>query len=496
MLKKISLTLAISLFVVTGTFFVLVLLPIQKSMDPGVTDFPLLINNGYIINFESDIFEQGSILVENGIITYSGNSDSLVIPENATIIDATGKYLIPGFWDMHTHVSSDYAPLLDFPAFIANGVMNVRDMGGYASYQTKKNWNEEIKENQLIGPRFQGIAESLVFDLRDSVQAKETIKYFQGDSSDFIKIFNAVLPEQFYALMDEATREGVAVLGHKPRSISAIDASEAGMKSFEHARIFLFESYSEAESLRERYRAFYSGEIEIEQRIDNPAVLQEMLDKHDEKMFLEIVDSLIKNDTWFIPTHLTRRMDAFAGDESFREDERLKYISLYKRLDWKMDADEVNVYGSEPGLQSTYQEFYEKGLSLTGKAHKRGLNILAGTDANDTYSFPGFSMHDELLELVKAGLSPVEALESATLLPAEYFGLTSDYGSLSMGKKADILILEDNPLKAISNTRKINQLIYNGNLYSREQLDQMLNMTERNARSWSLNAKIIWNEMN
>ncbi len=137
-------------------------------------------------------------------------------------------------------------------------------------------------------------------------------------------------------------------------------------------------------------------------------------------------------------------------------------------------------------------DFYEKGLELTGKAHRAGVRILAGSDANDTYCFPGFGLHDELQELVKAGLTPLEALRTATWNAAEYFGVLDEHGSIADGKVADLVLLDANPLEDISNTLTIHTVIYNGNVYTREDIDNLLGYVERNASSPGLTCKSIW----
>lgn len=497
MIKKIFTRIVvplISLFIILCiVFLILVKIPLSELTEPQHTEKPVLIKNAFIVDAKADTILNRSLLIQAGKIIRIKEPGIIPYTSETLVIDASGKYLIPGLWDMHVHVSSSLAPLFDFPLFLANGVMNIRDMGGYASYETKKNWDSQIRDNQLIGPRFQGITNLFVYSLKNEVQAKQIINSFSGDSLDFIKIYNALLPEPFFSLMNEAHSKSITVLGHKPRSVSTIDASNAGMKSFEHARLFLFESFPGAQELRKKYEAYYNGEID--ERPDNPEGLQIMLDNFKQDMFNEIVDTLIENKTWFIPTHLTRKLDAFAGDEDYLNDSRLMFMSFIKRMEWSRDAKEVFLSSHNSAFEKTYTEFYAKGLELTGKAHAKGLKILAGTDANDTYSFPGFSIHDELRELVKAGLTPSEALQAATILPAEYFSLSNSYGTLEINKIADIVILDKNPLEDISNTKTINTILFSGNVYSKTELNDLLNTVQKNSTSWSLNTKLIWDEM-
>jgi imidazolonepropionase-like amidohydrolase len=142
--------------------------------------------------------------------------------------------------------------------------------------------------------------------------------------------------------------------------------------------------------------------------------------------------------------------------------------------------------------RKAYLDFYEKGLELTGAAYRAGVPLLAGTDANDTYVFPGSGLHDELEELVKAGLTPAEALTAATSSPARYFGVEAEYGSVAIGKAADLILLRENPLSDVRNSRSIDAVILAGRLYSREKLDALLAGVEAAAASPTLTAKILW----
>ena len=202
---------------------------------------------------------------------------------------------------------------------------------------------------------------------------------------------------------------------------------------------------------------------------------------------------MIKNGTYFCPTHVTKKYAAHYNTLAFINDKRIKYIPSMIQTIW--DGDRESMKKREP---NTTKEFYKRGLELTGLAHKKGLKILAGTDTYDPYSFPGFTIHSELEELVKAGLTPAEALITATINPATYFSVLEDFGSLEKGKIADILLLEKNPLNNIKNSNSIQSVFYNNSLYSRKELDDMLTYVEKNVSGisgLSLTAKIFYKLM-
>ncbi|MCP4726750.1 MAG: amidohydrolase family protein [bacterium] len=449
-----------------------------------------------MVDIESNSISKCSILIENGRISQVSHPDSLKVPDDAELIKAVGKYIIPGLWDMHTHVGSQMAPYLTLPLFVANGITNIREMGGQAKDEDKLRWKKEIESHVLQGPRFQSMAGVSVGYLNSDEQARSVVSDFSSESPDFIKVFNAVLPEYYTVMQNEANKYSIPVLGHKPRAVNAMSAVKAGFKSIEHARLFLFECYPGAEGLRERYRLRYTGEDNKDGRVETIDDFREMLETHSDSMFVALVEEMILNNTWFCPTHVTRKMDAFADNFAFRNDHRLKYINRYQRFNWNRDADGMINDDPTPRGRKAFMDFYLKGLELTGEAHKKRLKILAGTDANDAFCIPGFALHDELQELVKAGLTPAEALKCATILPAEYVNCTHEYGSIEKGKVADIVILNDNPLTDIANTQKIHMVLYNGNVYDRSELDNLLEFVERTASSWSVLARLIWSQLN
>lgn len=495
LLKRILLGALIFFAIFCAVFFILVALPAPAPLIPNQTLTPFAITNVSVIDTEAGSLISGqTVVIEKERITNVGPTDSIIIPENAERIDATGQFLIPGLWDMHAHLGTKMSPQLVLPLFIAAGVTSIRELGGL-TVEYKKNLHQQILSGKLLGPRVVGYASVFVSSLDSIDEARELVNDLVGSKAGFIKVYNQLLPDHYFSLIEEAKKRDIAVLGHKPRAVSAIDGANAGHKSFEHARLFLFECYPGASELRERYRARYSGEGSTGGRIIKTSDRREMIDNHDPELFDELAAVMVKNGTWFVPTHITRKMDAFADNEAYRQDARLKFIHFFKRFGWNRDADGMIERDPSPEGRKAFMDFYLKGLELTGKAHRAGVKILAGTDANDTYCFPGLGIHDELQELVKAGLTPIEALKTATVNPAEYFGLSADYGCIASGKVADLMLLDANPLEDISNTTKINKVIFNGNVYTRKELDDMLAYVVGNASSLNVACKLIWQEV-
>lgn len=203
-------------------------------------------------------------------------------------------------------------------------------------------------------------------------------------------------------------------------------------------------------------------------------------------------EALARSGTWFTPTHVTRRNEANAANPSFLDDPRLPYINHAWRFAWKLDAERMRKELQQPGAQAAYTAFYRRGLELTGKAHKAGVAVLAGSDAPDAYIFPGFSLHDELRELVAAGPTPAQALRAATFDAARFAGVEGRYGTLQAGKAADIVVLDANPLDDVGHTRRIHAVMFNGYLYEKPQLERMHAFVRGKAASFAVTCKAIW----
>ncbi len=418
-----------------------------------------------------------TVVIEDGRIrSVEGRVEG---PEGMEAIDGTGMYLMPGLWDMHAHVRHPLAPTLILPQFVAYGVTGVRDMNSECEDPDEgvclgdlQEWQRQIEAGDLAGPRLLSLSSFPLnppWDYEVSEpQARGIVDELHRRGVDLIKTYYRLSPEAFGWVVDEANRLGIVAGGHLPLQMTAAEASEAGVRSVEHARDFLFDCFPGS-------AAFRAGA-----RSQNPSVaeMRAMVDEHDEAVCAEEFATFVRNDTWYVPTHVTRRMDAFADDPSFRDDPRARYIWPEIWDEWQADADQMVALDPSPEGRRVMRAFYETGLEITGRAHAAGVHVLVGTDAGDTYVFFGSSVHDELGELVKAGLSPAAALAAATIRPAEFLGLAADYGTVEAGKRADLVLLRANPLDAIEHTREIETVFVGGRRLRRTDLDTLLSEVE------------------
>lgn len=497
-IKKALLYIFVCLLSLIALFFIGVFWPLSE-VAPVKTEKPIAIENVSVLDVVlGEIQTNQTVVIKNRRIDSVGPPEKIKLPKEAIRIDGRDKFLMPSLWDMHTHVYK-IMPMLDMPLFIAYGVTNVRDMTSCPREndpfvpcpEDLKSWTKAAENNQLVAPRIQGIASWHLngpsihkrikglpefFGTANAEQARELVRYYVG-KVDAIKVYNYIPRDAYFALVDEARKQGIDVIGHRPHAVSAIEAA-TNQKSIEHASFILHESFTGSAELRTLAKTKKSWH---EDR-------RRMLDEHDPAMADDIFNAMKDSGTWYVPTHLTRRVDAYGEEPLILEDPLIRYLHPLMNWQWLEDVNKTINRDPSPGARQTYREFYHKGLELTKKAHDAGVKILVGTD----YIVAGATVHDELAQLVLAGLTPFEALRAATILPAEYFGLEQIYGRVAEGMAADLILLNKNPFEDILHSKNIEAVVFNGNLYDRTKLDKISKHVERQAKSWTVACKIIW----
>jgi imidazolonepropionase-like amidohydrolase len=201
------------------------------------------------------------------------------------------------------------------------------------------------------------------------------------------------------------------------------------------------------------------------------------LDTYSEEKAAALFARLAANETWQAPNLVLHRAGAFMDDSDFINDPRLKYVPRDIRNDWN-NQDDFRLKNRRAEGSARHRLLFQKQLELVLAMHRAGVKLLAATDSLGWYVVPGFSLHDELELFVQAGLSPMEALQTATRNPAIYLGSIGTVGTVETGKKADLVLLEANPLENISNTKRINAVVVNGKLVRKASLDKMLKDAE------------------
>jgi imidazolonepropionase-like amidohydrolase len=428
-----------------------------------------------------------TVIITGDRITEIAKTGEASIPKNAQVIDGKGKFVIPGLWDMHVHTAAKGLPETYFPLFIANGVTGVRDMA--ADVGLLKQLRKDINDGKVVGPRIVAgqmvdgpnpFWPGLAISISDEASARKTVASVKDSGADFVKVYSLIPRQAYFALADEAKKRGIPFAGHVPFSVTAAEASDAGQKSIEHHEgILLACSTIEPELTKTIEQAVRDAKDPNQIRTDLLRVLNETGVKALETFSQEKAGALFArfaaNGTWQAPTLVVIRAAAFMSDSNFTNDPRLKYVRPSLRESWKNQNDfRLQSKPSESVIRAAFQ----KRLELTGAMQRAGVKILAASDAVVWYVFPGFSLHDELELFVQAGLSPMEALQTATRNPAIYLGLIDMVGTVETGKKADLVLLEANPLENISNTKRISAVVVGGRLIPRVSLDKMLKDAE------------------
>jgi imidazolonepropionase-like amidohydrolase len=394
-----------------------------------------------------------------------------------THVDGTGKYLIPGLWDMHVHmVFGDWfsrGKEVTLPLFIANGITGVRDMGG--ELEVLQKWRKKIAAGTLIGPRI--VMSGPMLDgpkprfpssiaIKTPEDGHRAVDDLKRRGADFIKLQSLIPRDAVFAIADEAKKQGISFVGHVPDAVRASEASNVGQRSFEHL-IGIFEGSSPLE----------------DEFINGAKTEKQFLSTYDPKRAEALFSLLAKNQTWQCPTLVWERGGNLIDQTDFAHDIRAKYVPAYwKDVTWKRFTDEVEHDFNTDDL-ATRKAFVEKELEVVNAMHRAGIPFLAGTDTPPgVYIFPGFSLYEELQRFVAAGFTPMEALQTATLNPAKFLGLEDRLGTIEKGKLADVVLLNANPLEDIRNTEKIEAVIVNGRYLSRTELNRMLAGVEEAAK--------------
>ena len=439
-----------------------------------------------------------TVVVDGGWIAAAGPSAEVAIPDGATRIDGRGQYLIPGLWEMHAHTSSDRITReVVYPLFVANGVTGIRNMNGdcfesgakacfplHAPIGKARVRRGEVVAGTLVGPReVDGSthADGPPRGQPSSVQAAGTpeharafVRLEKERGVDFIKPYDGIPREAYFALADEAKRLGLPLAGHVPVAVRASEASDAGQRSIEHVGggNVLEECSAREGELRPRVVAELASE-----EPDVVPLMALMMESHDAEKCAALFTRLVANGTWVAPTLRVAPLPGEPGGD-WMDDPRLRYVPREEREFFVVLEQTTEAILSDAETVAPYARWIRE---ITGRMHRAGVRLLAGSDAGSPGILWGFSLHEELELLVAAGLSPAAALRAATLGPAEYFGWTDSLGTVEAGKEADLVLLAANPLEAISNTQKISAVVARGRLFDRPALDAMLADAERRA---------------
>jgi len=437
-----------------------------------------------------------TVLIANGRIAAAGSSAVVGIPAQAIRIPGEGRYLIPGLWDMHIHLRSNQvnpnvplveenAALLDL--FLPNGVVGVREMGGDLADSVFR-WRDEIRSGKRIGPRILTAGRKIdreppswngSLGVKAPETAREAVRLVKQSGADFVKVyFSDIPPDVLRAVVEEAHKNGLKVIGHLAANLSLQTVVDIGQDGIEHAQYLIAGKRDDYEQLgreaaarRDTPQAMVPGE--------RAARLLYLEDAKEEERVYQV---MAQKQVWVTPTlTVSMRIGQELGERDFEPDDRKRFLfpAIWESWDPKL--------GRRKPARSDAREIVAESLKRSQRAvvaaHKAGVPMLAGTDcgANNNYMFPGWSLHEELASLVKAGLTPADALRMSTINAARWRGADATEGTVEKGKVADLVMLRSNPLEAIRHTREIEAVFAGGKYYSRSDLDAMLRQAEDRA---------------
>ena len=450
----------------------------------------IAIKGATVIDVRSGAQQRRDILIRDGRIAELRAAGRLRTPTNARIIDGTGQYAIPGLWDMHVHLTS--TPEFEdriLALYVANGVTSVRDTGGGvdAVLAVRKRadegstaapriwWAGSVIDgsppvrisNEPAGKEAHAVADT-------PAQAIAVVDSLAQRGVDFIKAYEMLRPEVLTALIARAHHHGLSVTGHIPLRTTTQHALDAGLDGIEHLRGMEFDCARDPQRLladRVRLMDAHADErgMQLRRRV-HATVRPGAFASQDSAACAALIRQFVKRGTWHTPTLqiVAFRSLGYHGRQAWRES--WQYLPAALQPVWR---ERLAEYTDE----SKYDEWRTHGewaIATLGQMHAAGVRILAGTDSPGLIFMPGFTLHDELAALVHAGLSPLAALQAATLNPARYFNAERESGVIERGRFADIVLLAADPLADITHSRRITAVVVKGRAYDRAALDRLL----------------------
>ena len=273
-------------------------------------------------------------------------------------------------------------------------------------------------------------------------EGRAMVREVKAGGVDFFKVYGRLSREAYFAIAEECKKLNFPFAGHVPLGITLAEASNAGQKSQEH--LGFWEMFTELSAKEEKFKNIKPADL-------TPALRLELLQSLSEQKCSSLAEVFVKNRTALCPTIIQYRVAMIGDDDSIKKDSRLNYADSSDKRKWAEFAARF-----KPENRLLREVRYQKGLDIIRMMHSGGVQLLAGTDLGNPFLYAGFSLHDELALFVQAGLSPMSALQTATINPAKYAGKEKESGTVTQGKIADLVLLDANPLKDISNTKKIN----------------------------------------
>jgi len=414
------------------------------------------INVNIVAMTDDHVVTGQTVIVEDGVISRIGPVDSTPVPHDSDVVDGTDRYLLPGLAEMHGHIPDAASPELSriMTLFAANGVTTVRGMLGHPSHLQLRT---ALSQGQVFGPRLVTSGPSLNGNsVRGAADGVRQVRSQHAAGYDFLKIHPGLDANEYAAITDVANELGMPFAGHVPVAVGLDEALASGMATIDHLDGYLAALMPADSDTSGGYGGFFDVMLVdqlLEERIPDLAVRTAMAG------------------TWNVPTQslFEHRVSAVTVAELSNRPE-MRYMPQETLRQWaRAKESQENERGFSPELGRRAIQLRRK---LIMALHSAGAGLLLGSDAPQVFNVPGFSLHHELHFMVASGLSPYEALATGTTAVAEFLGTNT--GTIEVGRDADFLLLDADPLEDISNTRRIHGVMLRGSWHSSRDLQARL----------------------
>jgi imidazolonepropionase-like amidohydrolase len=415
----------------------------QRAPDPP----PIAIENVNVLPMDRPrVLARQTVIIDGGIIARMGPTSSVRAPAGARVVDGSGKFLIPGLVDVHVHLSysADDEQRHILKMFVVNGVTSVLNMRGAPQVLELRS---AVAAGRVLGPTIYTVGPYINEPFVTTPDEVERAVVEQRRAGyDFVKLHGDLSRAAYSRLNAVARREGIRVIGHAPRNLGVAAMFEERQYAVAHAEEFFYDQNNSSRNFQQ-----------IEPRLP------------------DLARSMADADIWLTPNFTAYRIiGLMAGDlDAVLARPETKFLPRPRRESW---GPATNPYTARfgPDAYPRFMQRLELLQKLVRRFHDDGVRLLVGTDAMNTGVVPGFSTHDELAELVGAGLTPFDALRAATANAAAFFGRGTQRGVVTVGQTADLVLLDANPLENIANSRRIAGVMLRGRWLARGDLDRIL----------------------
>lgn len=407
----------------------------------------------------------------------------------ARTVEAQGRYLIPGLWDMHVHFGGGPELIAEnralLPLYVAHGITTVRDASGDLPDDVLR-WRGEIARGELFGPtllssgpKIEGLRPvwrgTIETGSRDDVD--RAIERLLALRADFVKITDSTLtPDLFLYAVQRARAAGLRASGHIPMALTVEQAVDAGLSSIEHIDYAFKAGVRDEAAIAADFAAGRIDRAEANRRLDAG---------FDRDTAMAAYRNLAARGVFVTPTLNGGRIIAYLDQDDHADDPYLAYIGprLRQTYDWRIQR----AAQADAAAIARRHAHFEQEAAVLPMLQEAGVTIMAGTDAGflNSFNYPGIGLHDELSLFVERGLTPAQALASATRAGPAWFGELDRFGAVETGKAADLVLLDNNPLVDIAATRAIHAVVLRGQLHDRAALDRMLAQTRAQVAEWN-----------